>query len=408
MAPGRFSYGDFLWNRLARVYPLHLVTLAGVGLDGRSRPAWPASPSTTTCWPGAPCRPTCCWSRPGASRRSRAGTIRRGRSRPSGSPISASPPSPGPPGDCATRPRLAVGLALALIAVLYPLFQKLAGFPLTEATIHWGFLRIVPCFAYGCALHALWRSGAVSGRFSGMGACLAGASVLLAVHFERAGSSDRHDVGGADRHPGGPRRDRLKLRDSGPARVSGRDQLLDLHDLHPVEDPRGQCSAQGSEKSMEISCRSMLGCWSSPRWFRCRRCRTIWSKSRRESTDESLGEWLAGSDDLPRQKPDKQTFHISLRGLSLNPSDAGSTHSMTKRTRALWGSLAAAAMISLVPMSGAQADGYWQCVPFARLMSGIQIFGDARTWWSAGRRQVRYGLRAQAPAPFSASSPPLA
>ena len=54
---------------------------------------------------------------------------------------------------------------------------------------------------------------------------------------------------------------------------------------------------------------------------------------------------------------------------------------MTKRTRTLWGSLAAAAMISLLPVSGAVADGYWQCVPFARLMSGIQIFGDARTWW---------------------------
>ena len=54
---------------------------------------------------------------------------------------------------------------------------------------------------------------------------------------------------------------------------------------------------------------------------------------------------------------------------------------MTKRTRTLWGSLAAAAMISLLPVSGAFADGYWQCVPFARLMSGIQIFGDARTWW---------------------------
>lgn len=54
---------------------------------------------------------------------------------------------------------------------------------------------------------------------------------------------------------------------------------------------------------------------------------------------------------------------------------------MTKRKRALWGSLAAAAMISLVPVSSAIADGYWQCVPFARLMSGIQIFGDARTWW---------------------------
>ncbi len=54
---------------------------------------------------------------------------------------------------------------------------------------------------------------------------------------------------------------------------------------------------------------------------------------------------------------------------------------MTKRTRTFWGSIAAAAMISLMPVSGAVADGYWQCVPFARLMSGIQIFGDARTWW---------------------------
>jgi peptidoglycan/LPS O-acetylase OafA/YrhL len=80
-------------------------------------------------------------------------------------------------------PWVAVGLALALIAALYPAFQALAGFPLTEATIRWGFLRIVPCFAYGCALHALWRSGVVTGRFSGLGACLAGALVLLAVHF---------------------------------------------------------------------------------------------------------------------------------------------------------------------------------------------------------------------------------
>ena len=38
-------------------------------------------------------------------------------------------------------------------------------------------------------------------------------------------------------------------------------------------------------------------------------------------------------------------------------------------------------MISFAPVT-ASADGYWQCVPFARLMSGIQIFGDARTWWS--------------------------
>src|ERR1051325_8120140 len=29
---GRFKYGSFLWARLARVYPLHLATLAGMGL----------------------------------------------------------------------------------------------------------------------------------------------------------------------------------------------------------------------------------------------------------------------------------------------------------------------------------------------------------------------------------------
>lgn len=26
-------------------------------------------------------------------------------------------------------------------------------------------------------------------------------------------------------------------------------------------------------------------------------------------------------------------------------------------------------------------DRYWQCAPFARLVSGIQIFGNAGTWW---------------------------
>lgn len=36
------------------------------------------------------------------------------------------------------------------------------------------------------------------------------------------------------------------------------------------------------------------------------------------------------------------------------------------------------------------ADTYWQCVPFARLISGIQIFGDAWTWWrqASGRYET--------------------
>ena len=48
-------------------------------------------------------------------------------------------------------------------------------------------------------------------------------------------------------------------------------------------------------------------------------------------------------------------------------------------------------IVALAP-GGALADDYWQCVPFARLVSGIQIFGDAWTWWSqaAGKYQTGF------------------
>lgn len=36
-------------------------------------------------------------------------------------------------------------------------------------------------------------------------------------------------------------------------------------------------------------------------------------------------------------------------------------------------------------------EPYWQCVPFARMLSGIQIFGDAWTWWSQARERFRVG-----------------
>src|SRR5471030_215407 len=59
---------------------------------------------------------------------------------------------------------------------------------------------------------------------------------------------------------------------------------------------------------------------------------------------------------------------------------------MRQRMRAVVGSLAAALLVSFSP-GCAFAEDYWQCVPFARLVSGIQIFGDAHTWWqqAAGR-----------------------
>ena len=43
--------------------------------------------------------------------------------------------------------------------------------------------------------------------------------------------------------------------------------------------------------------------------------------------------------------------------------------------------------------AGAQAelDAYIQCVPYAREVSGIQIYGDARTWWDQAQGQFATG-----------------
>jgi len=70
---------------------------------------------------------------------------------------------------------------------------------------------------------------------------------------------------------------------------------------------------------------------------------------------------------------------------------------MRKRMKAVIGSMAVAVLISFSP-GGAFAQDYWQCVPFARLVSGIQIFGDAHTWWqqAAGRYQTGFTPRAGA------------
>ena len=68
---------------------------------------------------------------------------------------------------------------------------------------------------------------------------------------------------------------------------------------------------------------------------------------------------------------------------------------MLKRTRALIGSLTAAAFVAFTPV-GASADAYWQCVPFARLISGIQIFGDAWTWWNQAASKYETGFQPRA------------
>ncbi len=40
----------------------------------------------------------------------------------------------------------------------------------------------------------------------------------------------------------------------------------------------------------------------------------------------------------------------------------------------------------------AKADPYWQCVTFARMFSGIQIFGDAWTWWEKASGKYAKGF----------------
>lgn len=59
---------------------------------------------------------------------------------------------------------------------------------------------------------------------------------------------------------------------------------------------------------------------------------------------------------------------------------------------------AVAATLGVFALAGmastAKADEpYWQCVTFARMFSGIEIFGDAHTWWSQAQNRFQTGER---------------
>lgn len=154
---GRFRYGAFLWARLARIYPLHLATLLAVGLavgaaalvgvrpdhDVASPLALPANLTLTQAWGLAP-SPS--WNHPSWSISAEWAAYL------------AFPVFAAAAWRLRRRPVLALALTLALLFTAYPLFERLAGFRLTAATFQWGALRIVPPFAYGCALHLAWRA----------------------------------------------------------------------------------------------------------------------------------------------------------------------------------------------------------------------------------------------------------
>ncbi len=182
-AAGGFRYRDFLRARLARVYPLHLATLVGIGAlallalaAGRvidpnilSWSSLPANLLLVQAWGFAP---EAAWNHPSWS-------------------ISAEwfaylsfPLFAWAALKLAKRPWIAVLGALTVLIWLYVIFEPLAGFPLTQATIRWGALRIVPCFAYGAALNLLWRASATHRRRTAVaGALFSGMAVLVSAQL---------------------------------------------------------------------------------------------------------------------------------------------------------------------------------------------------------------------------------
>ena len=174
----RFRYGAFLWARLARVYPLHLFTLVGVGaLALAAGLAGIAVDASLLSWESLPANlllvhawgfaPEAGWNHPSWS-------------------ISAEwfayllfPAFAFVAWRLRSRPVVATLLAGAGLLALYAVFQRLAGFPLTEATIRWGALRIVPCFAFGCALYLLHRRA--SAPFAGWMAAGSALAIVAAA-----------------------------------------------------------------------------------------------------------------------------------------------------------------------------------------------------------------------------------
>ena len=53
----------------------------------------------------------------------------------------------------------------------------------------------------------------------------------------------------------------------------------------------------------------------------------------------------------------------------------------------------AVALVMAAPLSQAHAEARsWQCVTFARFFSGVQLFGDAWTWWSQAAGKYGRGV----------------
>jgi peptidoglycan/LPS O-acetylase OafA/YrhL len=188
----RFRYPDFLWARLARIYPVHLTMLAGMGLlvglatligapDGHKVLVWSSLPAQLTLTQAWGLAPQGGWDHPSWS-------------------ISAEwfayltfPAYAWAAWRLRDRPKLAVLLALVLVVALEVGFQRVAGFALTEATIAWGALRILPCFALGCAVYLFWSAEPIRTPRAALALSIGALAVVIAA--AQFGAPDAVSVG---------------------------------------------------------------------------------------------------------------------------------------------------------------------------------------------------------------------
>ena len=232
---GGFNYAGFLWARLARIYPLHLATLLGLGLMGLAATAagfqvdpsvlaWSALPANLTLTHAWGLAPQAGWNHPSWSISAEWFAYLEF----SGLPWSAWSLRRAP-----MRRSRAPWFCWSACTSCSP---RLAGFELDQATIAWGALRIVPCFAYGCAIYLLWRSGAVRRRAAAIaGASISGAAVLSNRAGGRRGRGDRRPVRTPDPLSRGARVHGIEHRIATDTGLSGRDKFRHVHGLHSLE-----------------------------------------------------------------------------------------------------------------------------------------------------------------------------
>ncbi len=80
---------------------------------------------------------------------------------------------------------------------------------------------------------------------------------------------------------------------------------------------------------------------------------------------------------------------------------SGRIEGMIKRLTAAAVAATLGFFVLVAPPTAKADEPYWQCVTFARMFSGINIYGDAHTWWTQAQGKFNTGDRPQVGAVLS-------